>query len=70
MDRNIIDATSGGALVDKTLAAARDLIANMVDNSQQFNIRASNSGIFHLQTPQPATVSIANDDPFLVNRID
>ena len=33
MDRNIIDAISGGALVDKTHTAARDLIANMVNNS-------------------------------------
>ena len=32
MDRNIIDAASGGALVDKTPTAARDLIANMADN--------------------------------------
>ena len=32
MDRNIIDAASGGALVDKIPAAARDLITNMADN--------------------------------------
>ena len=39
MDRNMIDAASGGALVDKTPAAARDLIANMAENSQQFGSR-------------------------------
>nr|XP_023871776.1 uncharacterized protein LOC111984376 [Quercus suber] len=38
-DRSMIDAASGGALVDKTLEAARNLIANMVANSQQFGTR-------------------------------
>ena len=33
MDRNKIDAASGGVLVDKTPAVARTLIANMVANS-------------------------------------
>ena len=37
MDRNRIDAASGGVLVDKIPAAARALIANMAANSQQFN---------------------------------
>ena len=40
MDRNIIDAASGGVLVDKTPAAARALIANMAANSQQFSNRS------------------------------
>ena len=35
----MIDATSGGALVDKTPEAARNLIANMAANSQQFATR-------------------------------
>ena len=35
----MIDATSGGALVDKTPEATRNLIANMVANSQQFGTR-------------------------------
>jgi len=35
-DRNMIDATSGGALVDKSPEATKNLIANMVANSQQF----------------------------------
>ncbi|XP_062151844.1 uncharacterized protein LOC133860215 [Alnus glutinosa] len=39
IDRNMIDAASGGALVDKTLEAARNLIANMAANSQQFGTR-------------------------------
>ncbi|XP_020209331.2 uncharacterized protein LOC109794285 [Cajanus cajan] len=36
MDRSMIDAASGGALMDKTPAAAKDLIANMAANTQQF----------------------------------
>ncbi|XP_051141146.1 uncharacterized protein LOC127258371 [Andrographis paniculata] len=39
MDRNIIDAASGGALVDKTPAQAWDLIARMAENTQQFGSR-------------------------------
>lgn len=39
MDRNILDAASGGALVDKTPAAAKALIENMSLNSQQFATR-------------------------------
>ncbi|KAH9686136.1 hypothetical protein KPL70_014249 [Citrus sinensis] len=39
MDRSMIDAASGGALVDKTPEAAQNLIANMAANSQQFNTR-------------------------------
>ena len=41
MDRSMIDATSGGALVDKTPQQARVLISNMVVNSQQFNTQAN-----------------------------
>ena len=36
----MIDAASGGALVDKTPTAARELIANMAANAQQFGTRA------------------------------
>ena len=35
----MIDAASGGALVDKTPEAARQLISNMAANSQQFGNR-------------------------------
>ena len=35
----MIDAASGGALVDKTPMEARNLIANMAANSQQFGDR-------------------------------
>ncbi|RDX87367.1 hypothetical protein CR513_31164, partial [Mucuna pruriens] len=39
MDRNMVDAASGGALMNKTPMAARHLISNMVSNTQQFGIR-------------------------------
>ncbi|RDX73930.1 hypothetical protein CR513_46386, partial [Mucuna pruriens] len=39
MDRSMIDAASGGALMDKTPATARHLISNMARNTQQFRIR-------------------------------
>ncbi|XP_027364478.1 uncharacterized protein LOC113871585, partial [Abrus precatorius] len=39
MDRSMIDAASGGALVDKTPIATRNLIENMAANSQQFATR-------------------------------
>ena len=42
----MIDAASGGALVDKTPEAARLLISNMEANSQQFSMR-------HDPLPQP-----------------
>ena len=41
MDRNMIDAASSRALVKKTAKQARQLIANMVANSQQFGTRES-----------------------------
>jgi len=38
MDRSMIVVASGGALVEKTLVEARDLISKMAANSQQFGI--------------------------------
>jgi hypothetical protein len=38
-DRSIIDVASGGALVDRTPEAARQLISNMAANSKQFGTR-------------------------------
>ena len=46
----MIDATSGAALVDKTLEAARLLISNMAANSQQFSMR-------HDPPPEPKKVN-------------
>ncbi|RDY09611.1 hypothetical protein CR513_06000, partial [Mucuna pruriens] len=42
MDRSMIDAASGGALMDKMPATARHLISNMASNTQQFGIRGPN----------------------------
>ncbi|RDY12865.1 hypothetical protein CR513_02292, partial [Mucuna pruriens] len=39
MDRNMVDAASGGALMDKTPVIVRDLIFNMASNTQQFEIK-------------------------------
>ncbi|RDY10530.1 hypothetical protein CR513_04931, partial [Mucuna pruriens] len=41
MDRSMIDAASGGALMDKTPAIARHLISNMASNTQQFGTRGT-----------------------------
>ncbi|XP_074559886.1 uncharacterized protein LOC141815923, partial [Curcuma longa] len=40
MDRSMIDAAAGGALVNKTPEQAKELISNMAENSQQFGSRA------------------------------
>ncbi|RDX89792.1 hypothetical protein CR513_28440, partial [Mucuna pruriens] len=42
MDRSMINAASGGALMDKTPGAVRHLISNMTSNTQQFGIRGPN----------------------------
>ncbi|RDX87492.1 hypothetical protein CR513_31034, partial [Mucuna pruriens] len=41
MDRSMIDAASGGALMDKMPTAARHLISNMASNTQQFGIKGA-----------------------------
>jgi len=39
IDRNMVDAASGGTLVNKTPAQARKLFNMMVQNTQQFGTR-------------------------------
>ncbi|RDX91635.1 hypothetical protein CR513_26357, partial [Mucuna pruriens] len=41
MDKSMIDVASGRALMDKTRAVARNLISNLVGNTQQFGVRGS-----------------------------
>ncbi|RDY03868.1 hypothetical protein CR513_12486, partial [Mucuna pruriens] len=41
MDRCMVDATSGGALMDKTPSTSRNLISNMESNTQQFGARGA-----------------------------
>lgn len=51
----MIDAASGGVLVDKTPTEAEDLIANMEANSQQFGTRdnmASTRKVNEVQTSE------------------
>ncbi|XP_019166874.1 PREDICTED: uncharacterized protein LOC109162641 [Ipomoea nil] len=43
MERNMMDAASGGAIVNKTPREARDLISIMAANSQQFGCRQDTS---------------------------
>ncbi|TYH34088.1 hypothetical protein ES332_D13G105000v1, partial [Gossypium tomentosum] len=43
-DRGMIDAASGGALVDKTPEQSQNLIANMAQNTQQFGLKRSDLG--------------------------
>jgi len=40
MDRQIIDSTSGGALIDKTPTVVRLLLENMTSNNEQFGTRS------------------------------
>ena len=41
MDRSMINAASGGALMDKTPATARQLISNVATNYQQFGTKGA-----------------------------
>ena len=50
MDRNMVDASSGGTLMDKTPSAARSLISNMAANSQQFGVRNLGKAVHEVQT--------------------
>jgi len=68
----MVDAASGGALVDKTPAAARELIANMAANAQQFGTRA-NSSVYQVQTSSSRPnlpVSSNADQRLLTNKLD
>jgi len=50
MDINMVDATSVGALMEKALVATRDLISNMVENSQQHVVRNLRRVVQKVQT--------------------
>ncbi|XP_027348036.1 uncharacterized protein LOC113859467 [Abrus precatorius] len=58
VERSMIDAASGGALMDKTPTAARYLISNMAENSQQFSSRNLTTRVVH----EASTSSIAAVD--------
>ena len=42
MDRNMVGAASGGVLINKTPAEARDLFNLMAQNTHQFGARVTN----------------------------
>ena len=64
MDRNILDAASSGALVDKTPDSAKTLIENMSLNSQQFTTRNN-----YVQTKGVNEIQVASNKA-LETRID
>ncbi|XP_050877709.1 uncharacterized protein LOC127081499 [Lathyrus oleraceus] len=66
MDRNILDAASGGALVDKTPVDAKALIENMSLNSQQFTTR-NNSMV---QTKGVNDIQVSSSNKALETRIE
>ncbi|XP_050895860.1 uncharacterized protein LOC127102545 [Lathyrus oleraceus] len=66
MDRNILDAASGGALVDKTPIAAKALIENKSLNSQQFTTR-NNSMV---QTKIVNDIQVSSSNKALETRIE
>ncbi|XP_061353943.1 uncharacterized protein LOC133298627 [Gastrolobium bilobum] len=75
MDRNLLDAASGGVLVNKTRVAAKELIAEMAANAQQFGTRANNSVVFQVQesTVQSSaapTVASSMENQGIENKLD
>ncbi|XP_052171589.1 uncharacterized protein LOC127787568, partial [Diospyros lotus] len=50
MDRYLVDAASGGALAEKTPAAAQELISKMAQNAQQFGTRINTPTKQNLET--------------------
>ncbi|XP_050896534.1 uncharacterized protein LOC127103306 [Lathyrus oleraceus] len=66
MDRNILDAASGGALVDKTPVATKALIENMSFNSQQFTTRNN----YMVQTKGVNDIRVSSSNKALETRIE
>ncbi|XP_050896512.1 uncharacterized protein LOC127103284 [Lathyrus oleraceus] len=66
MDRNILDAASGGALVDKTPVAAKAMIENMSLKSQQFITRNN----YMVQTKGVNDIHVSSSNKALETRIE
>ncbi|XP_050915340.1 uncharacterized protein LOC127130360 [Lathyrus oleraceus] len=66
IDRNILDAASGGALADKTPVAAKALIENMLLNSQQFTTRNN----YMVQTKGVNEIKVSSSNKALEVRIE
>ena len=62
----MIDAASGGALIDKTPMEARTLIANMAANSQQFGDRRETPPLGELTKLESIPIYNNNWPPSLV----
>ncbi|XP_020420177.1 uncharacterized protein LOC109949292 isoform X1 [Prunus persica] len=63
LDRMIVDATSGGSLMDKTPKQARETFENVSDNSLQFNYRRSppkKSEVYEVSTASHFEAQITN----------
>jgi len=66
MERNILDAASGGAIVDKTPVASKSLIEKMSLNSQQFTTRDN----FVVQAKGVNEIQVSSSNKALETRID
>ncbi|RDX77172.1 hypothetical protein CR513_42744, partial [Mucuna pruriens] len=70
MDRSMIDAASGGALMDKMPIAARHLISNMASNTQQFGIRgASQPRMLTELTSLVRQLAVGQHQPSIATRV-
>ncbi|XP_061337760.1 uncharacterized protein LOC133284703 [Gastrolobium bilobum] len=76
MDRNLLHAASGGVLSNKTPNEAKELIAEIAANAQQFGTRASSSAVFQVQTSPMQNPIVAaagassTDNQRIENRLD
>nr|KYP41233.1 hypothetical protein KK1_037397 [Cajanus cajan] len=70
MNRNMIDAASGGALMDKTPNAARQLISNMAANTQQFGFRGTVKGVNEMAIGAGSSSVCGVDNQRLENKIN
>ncbi|XP_042446361.1 uncharacterized protein LOC122031303 [Zingiber officinale] len=71
MDRSMIDAASGGALVNKTPNDAREFIETMAANYQQFGTRPMVArGVHEAQILQPGQSRIESRLEEMLNRIE
>ncbi|XP_061364674.1 uncharacterized protein LOC133308099 [Gastrolobium bilobum] len=72
VDRNLINAASGGVLVDKTPDIAKALISNMAANAQQFGTRANSNVVYQVQatSTQPTAVASSTDNQRIENKLN
>ncbi|XP_052172191.1 uncharacterized protein LOC127788119 [Diospyros lotus] len=66
MDRYLVDAASGGALSEKTPAAAQELISKMAQNAQQFGTRSATP----MRQANEIGVAAINDQQRIENKLE